>query len=126
MGDLLKGAWRAEGDFPHDRSGRFVRPDAPFRNWVTASGEPGPTGVGGFKAEPGRYHLIVSLACPWAHRTLIFRRLKGLESMISLSVVHWLLRDRGWTFDPGPGVIPDPIIGANGSERVLCQGPARL
>jgi putative glutathione S-transferase len=112
MGDLLKGTWRAEGDFPQDRTGRFVRPDTQFRNWVTASGEPGPTGAGGFKAEPGRYHLIVSLACPWAHRTLIFRRLKGLEGMISLSVVHWLLRERGWTFDEGPGVIPDPIFGA--------------
>jgi putative glutathione S-transferase len=113
MGDLLKGQWRAEGDFPHDRTGHFVRPDAPFRNWVTATGEPGPSGVGGFKAEPGRYHLIISLACPWAHRTLIFRRLKGLESMISLSVVHWLLRESGWTFDDGPGVIPDPIFGAS-------------
>jgi glutathionyl-hydroquinone reductase len=112
MGDLMKGAWRADGDFPHDRTGHFVRPDAPFRNWVTATGEPGPTGVGGFRAEPGRYHLIVSLACPWAHRTLIFRKLKGLEGMISLSVVHWLLADRGWTFDPAPGVIPDPIFGA--------------
>ena len=112
MGDFLKGMWRAEGDFPHDRTGRFVRPDAPFRNWVTASGEPGPTGAGGYKAEPGRYHLIVSLACPWAHRTLIFRRLKALESMISLSVVHWLLGERGWTFDEGRGVIPDPIFGA--------------
>ena len=113
MGVLQKGSWRAEGDFPHDRTGHFVRPDAPFRNWVTASGEAGPSGAGGFKAEPGRYHLIVSLACPWAHRTLIFRRLKGLEDMISLSVVHWLLRDRGWTFDEGRGVIPDPIFGAS-------------
>jgi glutathionyl-hydroquinone reductase len=112
MGVLLKGSWRAEGDFPHDRTGHFVRPDAPFRNWVTAGGEAGPSGVGGFKAEPDRYHLIVSLACPWAHRTLIFRRLKGLEGMISLSVVHWLLGDRGWTFDKGRGVIPDPIFGA--------------
>jgi glutathionyl-hydroquinone reductase len=113
MGDLLKGQWRAEGDFPQDKTGHFVRPDAPFRNWVTASGEAGPSGAGGFKAEPGRYHLIVSLACPWAHRTLIFRRLKGLEGMISLSVVHWLLSDRGWTFDEGRGVIPDPIFGAS-------------
>ena len=79
MGEFMKGSWRAESDFPHDRTGHFVRPDAPFRNWVTASGEAGPSGVGGFKAEPGRYHLIVSLACPWAHRTLIFRKLKGLE-----------------------------------------------
>jgi len=112
MGDFFKGTWRADADFPKDRSGHFVRPDAPFRNWVTASGEPGPSGAGGFKAEPGRYHLIISLACPWAHRTLIFRRLKGLESMISLSVVNWLLAERGWTFDPGPGVIPDPVLGA--------------
>ncbi len=113
MGDLVKGAWRTDGDFPHDRTGHFVRPDAPFRNWVTATGEPGPSGVGGFKAEPGRYHITISLACPWAHRTLIFRRLKGLEGMISLSVVHWLLRDDGWTFDEGQGVIPDPILGAS-------------
>ena len=112
MGQLLKGAWRAEDRVPQDRSGHFVRAETQFRNWVTASGEPGPTGIGGFKAEPGRYHLIVSLACPWAHRTLIFRRLKGLETMISLSVVHWLLRERGWTFEEGEGVIPDPIFGA--------------
>ena len=112
MGQFVKGAWRTDADFPHDRTGHFVRPDAPFRNWVTASGEAGPSGVGGFKAEAGRYHLIVSLACPWAHRTLIFRRLKGLEGMISLSVVHWLLAERGWTFDDGPGVIPDTVLGA--------------
>ncbi len=111
MGDLLHGQWRGDGDFPHDRTGRFVRPDSPFRNWVTADGSPGPTGAGGFHAAAGRYHLIVSLACPWAHRTLIFRKLKGLESMISLSVVHWMLGDRGWTFDEGPGVIPDPLFG---------------
>jgi putative glutathione S-transferase len=112
MGDLVQGKWRNEGDFPHDRTGRFVRPDAQFRNWITADGAPGSTGIGGFKAEPGRYHLIVSLACPWAHRTLIFRKLKRLEDMISLSVVHWLLAERGWTFDKAPGVIPDPIFGA--------------
>ncbi len=112
MGDLLQGKWRAEEEFPHDQTGRFVRPDAPFRGWLTPDGSPGPTGAGGFTAEPGRYHLIVSLACPWAHRTLIFRKLKGLEGMISLSVVHWLLGERGWTFDEGPGVIPDPLFGA--------------
>jgi glutathionyl-hydroquinone reductase len=112
MGAFVKGAWRADADFPHDKTGHFVRPHAPFRNWVTANGDAGPSGEGGFKAERGRYHLIVSLACPWAHRTLIFRRLKRLESMISLSVVHWLLGERGWTFDDGPGVVPDPIFGA--------------
>ena len=82
MGVVLDGDWRGDGDFPHDATGRFVRPDSPFRSWVTADGAPGPTGAGGFHAAAGRYHLIVSLACPWAHRTLIFRKLKGLESMI--------------------------------------------
>ncbi len=111
MGVVVNGDWRADEDFPRDRIGHFVRPDSPFRNWVTADGAPGPTGAGGFHAAARRYHLIVSLACPWAHRTLIFRKLKGLESMISLSVVHWLMADRGWTFDEGRGVIPDPIFG---------------
>ena len=64
---------------------------AQFRNWVTADGSPGPSGRGGFRAEAGRYHLYVSLACPWANRTLIFRHIKGLEEMISLSVVHWTM-----------------------------------
>jgi len=112
MPDFVDGKWRADTDFPHDRTGHFVRPESAFRNWITADGSAGPSGEGGFKAEAGRYHLIVSLACPWAHRTLIFRRLKGLEDMISLSVVHWLLGPRGWTFDEAPGVIPDPIFGA--------------
>src|ERR1700734_143669 len=113
MGFLLNGVWSQESAFPTDSDGRFVRPSAPIRNWITADGAPGPSGEGGFKAEKGRYHLIISLACPWAHRTLIFRKLKGLESMISLSVVHWLLAERGWTFDKGRGVIPDPIFGAS-------------
>ncbi len=111
MGVLVNGEWSADEDFPRDARGRFVRPGSPFRNWVTADGAAGPTGTGGFHAAAGRYHLIVSLACPWAHRTLIFRKLKGLESMISLSVVNWLMAERGWTFDPGPGVVSDPIFG---------------
>lgn len=94
-------------------SGRFQRPESAFRNWVTPDGTPGPTGDGGFKAEPGRYHLYVSLACPWAHRTLIFRALKGLETAISLSVVHWFMGEHGWTFEEGPGVISDPVAGAD-------------
>ena len=83
-----------------------------FRSFVTADGRPGPTGTGGFKAEAGRYHLYVSLACPWAHRTLIMRALKGLDDMISVSVVHWLMREQGWTFADGPGVVADGINGA--------------
>ncbi|MEM7523353.1 MAG: glutathione S-transferase family protein [Pseudomonadota bacterium] len=92
--------------------GRFVRKPSAFRNWVTPDGAAGPSGVGGFKAEAGRYHLYISHACPWAHRTMIFRALKGLDDKISVSVVHWLMADQGWTFAEGKGVVPDPINGA--------------
>jgi glutathionyl-hydroquinone reductase len=109
MGFLLNGVWSQESVFPTDAAGRFVRPSAPIRNWVTATGAAGPSGAGGFKAEKGRYHLYISLACPWAHRTLIFRKLKGLEGMIGLSVVHWHMGENGWTFEDGPGVIADPV-----------------
>jgi putative glutathione S-transferase len=112
MGVLVDGRWVDRGHDSSATGGRFVRPETAFRNWITADGSPGPTGTGGFKAEPGRYHLYVSLACPWAHRTLIFRALKGLDGAISLSIVHWLMGKEGWTFEPGPGVIPDPIFGA--------------
>jgi putative glutathione S-transferase len=109
MGLLVDGVWQDKWYDTGSQKGRFVRSESRFRNWITADGSPGPSGEGGFKAEAGRYHLYVSYACPWAHRTLIFRALKGLESMISLSVVNWHMGERGWTFDPGPGVIPDPI-----------------
>jgi putative glutathione S-transferase len=112
MGFLLKGAWRDDAEFPRDPSGHFVRPDASLRNWVTADGAPGPSGIGGFEAEPGRYHLYISLACPWAHRALIMRKLKGLEEAVGLSVVNWHMGANGWTFADGPGVIPDPINNA--------------
>ena len=112
MGLLQDGKWVDRWYETKSKGGRFVRKDSVFRNWITADGAPGPSGEGGFKAEPGRYHLYVSMACPWAHRTLIFRRLKGLEEMISLSVVHWYMAENGWTFEPGEGVIPDPIHGA--------------
>src|SRR4029079_5501025 len=75
-------------------------------------GSPGPSGRGGFKAEAGRYHLYVSYACPWAHRTLIMRALKGLEGAISRSVVHWFMGENGWSFEDGDGVVPDPIHNA--------------
>ena len=109
MGLLVDSQWR---DVWHDTKStqrRFVRKDAAFRNWITADGSAGPSGVGGFKAAAGRYHLYVSLACPWAHRTLIMRALKGLEDMISLSVVHWLMLEDGWTFADDPGVIADTV-----------------
>jgi putative glutathione S-transferase len=109
MGFLDNGRWNTDETFSTDASGRFQRAESAFRNWITPDGSAGPSGKAGFKAEPGRYHLYVSLACPWAHRTLIFRVLKGLEDMISVSVTHWLMREDGWTFAEGPGVVPDPI-----------------
>jgi len=115
MGMLVDGKWHDVWYDTKESQGRFVRSEAQFRNWVTADGSAGPTGKSGFKAEPDRYHLYISLACPWAHRTLIFRKLKGLESMITLSAVHSFMGSEGWTFRDGPGVIPDPI---NNAQRI--------
>jgi putative glutathione S-transferase len=109
MGLLVDGQWQDRWYDTKSTGGRFVRKDAAFRNWVSADGAPGPTGAGGFAAQAGRYHLYVSLACPWAHRTLIVRALKGLESMIDVSVVHWLMLENGWTFADGPGVVSDNV-----------------
>jgi putative glutathione S-transferase len=112
MGLLIEGQWHDKWYDTASNSGRFERDAANFRNWVTQDGSAGPSGRGGFKAEPNRYHLYVSLACPWAHRTLIYRRLKGLEEMISLSVVHPFMGEHGWTFAEADGVIPDPNVNA--------------
>ena len=101
--------WKQDWYDTQSTGGRFVRQDSLFRNWITHDGLPGPSGAGGFKAEANRYHLYISLACPWAHRTLIYRRLKGLEDMIPLSVVNDFMGDKGWTFEPGPGVIADDV-----------------
>ncbi|HJU27676.1 MAG TPA: glutathione S-transferase family protein [Candidatus Binataceae bacterium] len=105
MGVLVNGKWRPDETFPTSAEGHFIRRDSAFRNWVTRDGEPGPTGEGGFRAEPGRYHLYVSLACPWAHRTLIFRKLKKLEAAISVSVVDPFMGDQGWAFSAPDGSI---------------------
>lgn len=107
MGLLVNGEWQDHWYDTTTTGGHFARSEAQFRHWITPDGSAGPSGDAGFKAEPGRYHLYVSLACPWAHRALIFRVLKGLDAFISVSVVNPLMKDRGWTFDPAPGVIPD-------------------
>ncbi|WP_034944530.1 glutathione S-transferase family protein [Erwinia oleae] len=99
MGQLIEGVWHDTWYDTKSTGGRFRRSEAPWRNWVTADGEAGPTGKGGFRAEKDRYHLYVSLACPWAHRTLLMRKLKGLETLIPVSVVHPLMLENGWTFD---------------------------
>ncbi|PHZ85730.1 glutathione S-transferase family protein [Paremcibacter congregatus] len=118
MGLLIDGNWHDQWYDTKANDGRFVRQDSQFRNWVTADGAAGPTGKGGYRAEAGRYHLYVSLACPWAHRTLIFRALKGLESMISLSVVHPFMGKEGWTFQEDAGVVGDPLHGAKRLHQV--------
>lgn len=111
MGLLVDGEWQDEWYDTKSTGGRFQRQEQAFRHWITPDGEPGPSGEGGFAAEPGRYHLYVSYACPWAHRALILRALKGLEEHIGVSVVHWHMGRHGWTFQNGPGVVPDPLFG---------------
>src|SRR4051812_914117 len=104
MGLLVDGVWRDTWYDTEKTDGHFVRGDAAFRNWITPDGQPGPSGVGGFSAEPDRYHLYVSLACPWAHRTIIFRQLKGLGGVITMSVVEPLMREHGWVFAGADGI----------------------
>jgi len=125
MGLLQDGKWVDQWYDTKVSDGYFVRQSAQFRNWITPAGDAGPTGVGGFKAEPGRYHLYVSLACPWAHRTLIFRKLKGLQDIISLSVVHWNMAENGWTFEAGDGVISDQVNGAKFMHQVYTNAEPR-
>ncbi|WP_339488543.1 glutathione S-transferase family protein [Pseudomonas sp. EL_65y_Pfl2_R95] len=108
MGLLVDGKWQDQW-YDTKGDGRFKRESAKRRNWVTADGSAGPSGDSGFKAESGRYHLYVCLACPWAHRTLIFRQLKGLESLIDVSVVSWLMLENGWTFDKATGSSGDKL-----------------
>ncbi|MBA54603.1 MAG: glutathione-dependent reductase [Pseudomonadales bacterium] len=109
MGLLVEGKWVDQWYDTESTKGRFQRSASQFRNWITADGAAGPTGSKGFKAEPNRYHLYVSLACPWAHRTLIFRKLKGLEDMIGVSVVNPLMLDQGWTFAPDEAATGDAL-----------------
>ncbi|MBW8319471.1 MAG: glutathione S-transferase family protein [Rhizobium sp.] len=113
MGMLVDGVWHDVWYDTKTTAGRFERSKAQFRNWVTVDGSAGPTGSKGFKAEAGRYHLYVSLACPWAHRTLIFRKLKGLEGLISLSIVDPLMLENGWEFHDRDGATVDHLFGSD-------------
>jgi putative glutathione S-transferase len=111
MSLMVNGELRPDWLASETNDGQFMRKESQFRHWITPNGSAGPSGEGGFKAEAGRYHLYVSYACPWAHRTLIFRRLKALEDLISVSVVHPDMEDAGWRFGDFPGATPDHLYG---------------
>lgn len=121
MGLLVEGKWQDKWYDTKASDGKFKREQAQLRNWVTASGEAGITGKSGFKAESGRYHLYVSLACPWAHRTLIFRQLKGLEQHISVSVVSPDMLSQGWSFDKENGSTGDDLFGFEFMHQVYTR-----
>ncbi|RYE71594.1 MAG: glutathione S-transferase family protein, partial [Oxalobacteraceae bacterium] len=108
MGLLIEGRWHDQW-YESSEDGAFQREASQRRHWVTADGQTGPSGQGGFKAEAGRYHLYVSLACPWAHRTLIVRSLKSLQDSIDVSVVSWHMGEHGWTFDSQTGSSGDHL-----------------
>ena len=122
MGRLVDGEWRTDWYDTKSTGGHFKRQEASFRNWITADGSAGPSGEGGFKAESGRYHLYVSFACPWAHRTLIFRKLKDLTDHITVDVVHPDMFDDGWTFDDSyPGATGDRLMGKRFAREIYLE-----
>ncbi|BDY03470.1 glutathione S-transferase family protein [Ferrimonas sp. YFM] len=121
MGRLVDGVWQDVWYETEDTKGKFQREEAQLRNWITADGAPGPSGEGGFKAESGRYHLYVSLACPWAHRTLIYRKLMGLEDHISVSVVSPDMLEQGWSFDTERGSSGDHLFGFDFMHQVYTR-----
>src|SRR5476649_1139299 len=126
MGLLVDGVWQDDSyDKNRIQGGRFNRPQARYRNFVTPDGSPGPSGEGGFAAEAGRYHLYVSLACPWAHRTVIFRKLKALENVISLSVVSPDMLKDGWTFNKDEGSSGDDINGKSKLSEIYVLADPR-
>jgi glutathionyl-hydroquinone reductase len=126
MGLLVDGVWQDEQHSARTPGGRFVRPTTRFRNWVTEDGSPGPTGEGGFAAARGRYHLYVALPCPWAHRTVIMRMLKGLEDVVSMSVLEPLYGPHGWRFGTSPGTVPDSVNGANELAEIYLRADPRF
>ncbi|MCC5959155.1 MAG: glutathione S-transferase family protein [Rhodobacteraceae bacterium] len=127
MGRLIDGEWSSEWYDTSKTGGAFKRDTSRFRNWVTADGSAGPSGEGGFKAEAGRYHLYVSYACPWAHRTLIFRKLKGLDGLIDVSAVHPDMLNDGWTFaEDFDGATGDRLFGHKFMRDVYTQADPKI
>ncbi|WP_318440156.1 glutathione S-transferase family protein [Photobacterium leiognathi] len=121
MGLLVDGKWHTDWYDTKSTGGKFERKASSFRSWITKDGSAGITGEAGFKAEPNRYHLYVSLACPWAHRAIIYRQLKGLDSMIPMSVVNAYMGENGWNFEAGDGVVADPIFNAQFLHQIYTQ-----
>lgn len=122
MGLLVDGNWTDQWYDTKSTGGKFVRSAAQFRNWITADGSAGESGKAGFQAESGRYHLYVSYACPWAHRTLIFRKLKGLEDHITVSAVHPDMFDEGWTFEADAhGATGDTLYGLSLAHNIYTK-----
>jgi len=128
MGKLINGQWLDDAqliEFEKQQyqqsDGRFQRGTAAFRNWVTVDGSAGPTGDGSFKAQSGRYHLYAALNCPWAHRTLIYRNLKKLEDVVSLSLVKPLRTDHGWVFDASESRFTDEVYGFNALHQLYSK-----
>ena len=124
MGLLVNGQWQDKWYDTDNNQGEFKREAAQLRNWVTADGSAGPSGDAGFKAEKDRYHLYVSLACPWAHRTLIFRHLKGLEDYISVSVVSPDMLEHGWTFDKDNHSTGDALFNSDFMHQIYTRNKA--
>ncbi len=122
MGLLVDGTWHDQWYDTKSTGGKFIRSESQFRNWITADGSAGPSGTAGFKAESGRYHLYVSYACPWAHRALIFLKLKGLEDHISVSAVHPDMLTKGWTFETDEhGATGDALFGSDFAHQIYTR-----
>ncbi|WP_428540528.1 hypothetical protein [Profundibacter sp.] len=120
---LIQGKWTSNWHpvQAKDKTGRFIRQTSEFRNWVTPDGAAGPTGIGGFKAEAGRYRLYVALICPWASRTLIARSLKGLDNIVPVTVVEPFLTDQGWQFGDYSGADLDPLLNARYMHQIYTR-----
>ncbi len=126
MGLLVDGIWQDEDDAVRTLNGHFTRPTTRYRSWITPDGEAGPSGERGFVAARGRYHLYVALACPWAHRTVIMRMLKGLEDAVSISVLEPLYGPHGWRFGATPGATPDTVNGKSELAEIYLLADPRF
>ena len=126
MGSLVDGKWLDQWYDTKTTGGKFVRTEAQFRNWITKDGSAGPSGIAGFKAEPGRYHLYASYACPWVHRVLIYRKLKWLEDLIGVSFVHWYMADNGWTFQKDElGIVGDQLFDLEFAHQIYTRADSK-